>query len=275
MSMLIDSGAQAMAFRPPPAEDLTEEERRRLRATLAGVVESWRGGIEVGLRVAELRQPSETLTLDEQPGDVHFRAGAAPVALSLSREAAVSLLCVNLGSAMPETPGSRLSDLDLALLDAWAARALPELVTAVGGGPAGQVLRRRGTEPGNALLAELTFAGGMRAGTVTIGVELARPRSAAAPDTLGDHPELLLGAGMSVEAAIVTDAVPLTELVTLEHGDVLLLGQKDAVAAELTAGEAVVAEGRPGARAGMRALRIKGGVLTDGDDRLGENSDGF
>lgn len=273
--MLLGPGAEMAAFRPPPVEDLTGVQLRRLRATLVGVIDSWRGALEIGLRVGDLLQPREARAAGSAPDGVHVRAGAAPVALSLTPEAAASLLCVNLGSTMPDEPATRLSELDLALLDAWATRALPELVSALGGGTAGEVLRGRPAEIEGAIGVELAFAGERPAGALRIGPALARPRASVSGETLGDHPALLLEAGLMVQAAIASDPLPITDLLTLEQGDVLLFGDKTGVEAALTAGEAVVAEGRPGARAGMRAFRIEGGVLTEREDSLGETSDGF
>lgn len=279
--MLIDQDANVAAFRPPPVEELTDEERGRLRETVGGVVEAWRGGVEIGLEVGGVRQVQAGDDAGEAPGDVWFVAQGAPVALGLSQEAAAGLLCVNLGAPMRDTSDPNLSEIDCALLDAWASRALPELVNALGAGPAGKALRRNTRPPdltakaGGAVAADLTFAAGRRAGTILIGAEIARANEGEPCETFADHLNLLLHAGLRVDAHIVAEAVPLRELLALETGDVLLLGDKATVLAELTAGEGAVASGRPGARAGRRAIRIEGDVLADREDRLGETSDGF
>lgn len=282
MRVLIDQCVEVAAFRPPPVEQLTESECSRLIAVLAGVVDGWRGAVEVGIRLGEFEQhnadPGPTSVAD----DLWFHASATPIALGLTPEAAVSLLCVNLGAEMPAAPDAELTAVDLALLEVWAGRAVSELATALGAGPAGEVVRRRGT-PGE-LIAEtqdvvvsagLTFSGGMPAGAVLVGAEVARTREKRPPVRLGDRPGLLLQARLTVNATIATDPVPLCELLSLEKGDVLLLGDKAGIEATLTASECVVASGRPGAQEGTRALRIMGGLLIEREHRLGEISDGF
>lgn len=276
--MLIDDCGAIAAFRPPPVEQLSEGERRRLRARLAGVVDTWRGAAEIGLRLRELHQGQEIPEPVEGGADVWFHVARLPLALGLTPRAAVSLLCVNLGAKMPEEPDTALSEVDLALLDAWAARALPPLVGALDAGPAGEVQRRPRAPQydGDAVVADLTFAAEMPAGRLVIGREIARKdRDSTAGERLGQHPELLLHARIQAHASITSEPVPICELLSLERGDVLLLGDKTTIEAELTAGSSVVATGRPGAREGVRALRIKGAVLNDSEDRLGATSDGF
>ncbi|MFW6437597.1 MAG: FliM/FliN family flagellar motor switch protein [Armatimonadota bacterium] len=275
--MLIDDAGGIKPYCPPSVEELTDSECRRLRTTVASVVESWRGAPEIGMRVGGLHRGHRLTAVDDDSSAVCFAADKLPVELRLSPDAAVSLLCVNLGARMAEQPDTRLSEVDLALLDAWAARALPALVDALDAGPGGEIRRRpagSGREDGS-VAVELTFAGTMVAGWIVIGGELARMDRGRGGDTLGEHPELLLHARIGVEARIVSEPVPMPELLSLECGDVLLLGDKTAIKAELTAGDAVVAAGRPGARDGVRALRIKGAVLNDREDRLGATSDGF
>lgn len=264
--MLIDHCGEPAAFRPPPVEALTPDEHRQLRETLDGVVESWSGARQIGMQVLRLREHERAA---DEAADVWFRASGLPLALGLTARAAASLLCVNLGAQMPSAPETRLSEIDRALLDAWASRTLPALAEALGAGPTGEVTSDAGEsarfamEQERFVAAELTFAGEVSAGMITIATELARgPRDRPAL-TLGDHADLLLQASLTVEATIVAEPVPLPELLSLECGDVLLLGDKTAVEAHLSAGEAVVAAGRPGAREGMRALRLRGAVLTD------------
>jgi flagellar motor switch/type III secretory pathway protein FliN len=273
---LIEAAGKVVKFHPPPVEQLTAEECRLLRATLGEVLGSWQGAAEIGLRVTEVRRCDEASAM-AQPGGVCFSAATPSVHLCLSPEGAACLLCVILGAPIPETPQTRLSGIDRALLHAWAQRALPELAGALGAGPAGEVLRT--TRPphgrGPAVLVEMQSAGQSHAGFIVLPVELVRRREVADGGTLGDHPHLLHQAHLQLRATIPTEAVPLRDLLALESGDVLLLGSKAAVRAELTAGSSVIAKGRPGARAGMRAVRLKGGALTDGDDRSGETSDGF
>jgi flagellar motor switch/type III secretory pathway protein FliN len=279
LSVLVDADANVAAFRPPPVTALSDEECRKLRATLAGVVESWRGGIETGLRVPRIHQPGEDEGCGHE-GDLWFRAGAAPIALALSPAAAAAILCVNLGAPMPDEPDGALSEIDLRLLDAWAERAVSELAGALAGGPPGEVLRRTSPPPDiigqqkPQVRAELTFAGEMRAGEIHLAADLARRRWGASA-RLGDSPEVLLQARLDVGAAIAAEPVPLPDLLALEEGDVLLLGPKNSVEAELVAGETVVAAGRPGARMGMRALRVTGGPLTEREEQREETSDGF
>ncbi len=280
--MLMQADARVAAFRPPPVEELSDEERRRLRSTLAGVVDSWRGAIEVGLHVAELRRQDEPpVGAEAADGGPWFRTGAAPVALGLTPAAAVSLLCVSLGARMPVEAETRLSEMDLRLLGAWAGRAVPELVAALGAGAPGEVLQRAecprelGAKSGSVIVAELTFAAELPAGAIVLGAELARKRDAARRVTLGDDPTALLAASVTAEAVIATDGVPLSELLAIEVGDVLLLGDKGAVEAQVMAADAVVARARPGARAGLRALRVTGGVLNDHAGRPEDASDGF
>ncbi|MGM0494600.1 MAG: FliM/FliN family flagellar motor switch protein [Armatimonadota bacterium] len=282
--MLIDHCGDAAVFVPPPVEELTPEERGRLRSRLVGVVESWRGAMEIGMRVATLCQHRDAAGIASGDGVTWFRAGGAPVMVGVTSPAAVGLICVNLGEDVPEKPDTRLTQLDLALLDAWADRAVRDLVAALNAGSAGEILRRIdapgeiAAEWGPVVSAELTFAGEMPAGVIAIGESVAHRHTRATRGpvtTLGDRPELLWQAKVTVEAAITAEPVPLPELLTLECGDVLLLGQKTALGAALSAGETVVAEGRPGAREGLRAVRIKGAVLTDREDGLGETSDGF
>ncbi|MFP4248424.1 MAG: FliM/FliN family flagellar motor switch protein [Armatimonadota bacterium] len=282
--MLIDHCGEPTVFTPPPVEELTPAERGRLRSRLVGVVESWRGAMEIGMRVATLCQHRDAARVASGDGVTWFRAGGAPVMVGLTSPAAVGLICVSLGADVPENPDTHLTALDLALLDAWADRAVRELVAALDAGSAGEILRQADA-PGEiaaewraVVVADLTLAEEIHAGVIVVGEEIARQhtRGTGAPvTTLRDRPELLLQANVTVEAAIRSEPVPLPELLTLECGDVLLLGQKTALKAALSAGEAVVAEGRPGAREGMRAVRTKGAVLTDREDGLGETSDGF
>ncbi|MFW5867494.1 MAG: FliM/FliN family flagellar motor switch protein [Armatimonadota bacterium] len=276
--MLIEHCGKAELFRPPPVERLTERERGRLRTTLTRVVDSWRGAAEIGLRPGEMHSGGDAECCSDRTDELWFRAGGTTVVLGLTPHAAISLLCVNLGAKMPEAPEPALSAVDLALIDAWAARALPALVSALNAGPCGEIRRGPGSEAlgqGATVTAGLTFAGEMAAGRIIIGSEIARHDGETAGGTLGDYPDLVMHTRLTVQATIVAEAVPIPELLELECGDVLLLGDKKAVEAELRAGDSVVAAGRPGAREGVRALRIKGAVLNDREDRLGATSDGF
>lgn len=278
MTVLREAGAQVEALRPPPVEELTVGERGRLRAALGGAVESWPRADAIGLRVAQLRRAAAPEVGD---GGAWFRAAGAPVALGLTPRAAVSLVCVSLGAAMPAEPKDRLSGMDVAVLEAWAGRALPALAEALGVGPAEELERVRGCPRGLAgvegevVVGELAFAGEVPAGTILVAAEHARGGEAGGRATLGDHPGALLRARVMAEAVIRTGGVALAELLALEVGDVLVLGPKGEVEAQLVAGGAVVGAGRPGARGGARAVRIGGCAPGEDASRPGGTADGF
>lgn len=275
--MLIEANKTVATFRPPPVEELSAGERRRLRAALAGVVASWGGSSSLGLLVGDPRRQDEVPAHYAGPW---FRATGAPVGLGLTPEAAVSLLCANLGAPMPTAPSTHLSELDLALLNTWATQALQELATGLAAGPVGQVLRvpdyPQDLAAGSCsvVVAELTFASDMPAGVIVVDAAIARRREPSDPATIGDEPTVLLDATVTAEA-IIRATVRLDELLTLEVGDVLILGDKTTVEAELVAADEVMARARPGARGERRALRVTSGLLSDHVGRRGELSDGI
>lgn len=276
--MLLEAHADATAFRPPAVEELTDAERRSLRSKLADVVEGWPGAAETGLRVAAVTRLSSGQVREEEDCAVWFRTAGAPVALGLTAEAAVGLLRANLGAPVEADASAALTELDLALLDAWAAQALPEVASTLFGRPSGEVLRQ-GDAPddlaggGALLVAELIHAGERAAGVLLLGEELLPQQTPLDRTTVGDEPGLLLNATLDVEALIATDGVPVAELLQIEPGDVLVLGDKQAVEARLAVGEMLLARARPGARSGVRALRITEDVINEAG-RSGDVTDG-
>ena len=277
--MLLEAHADATAFRPPAVEELTDAERRSLRAKLGEVVEGWPGGAEIGVQVSAVtRIPPGAQFREGDHCAAWYRTAGAAVALGLHADAAVRLLCANLGAPVDADAPGTLSELDLALLDAWAAQALPEVASTLFGRPSGEVLR-----PGNApddlagggalLVAELMHAGERAAGVLLLGEELLPQQTPLDRTTLGDDPGLLLNATLDVEALIATDGVPVAELLQIEPGDVLVVGDKQAVEARLAVGEMLLARARPGARSGVRALRITEDVINEAG-RSGDVTDG-
>jgi len=277
--LLLEPGeARIERFRPPAADAPSARERERLRGRIEGAVGRWRWATELGLRVTGLEAPARP----DAGAAVCWRAEAAPLVLMLEAEPAAALVCLSVGAEPPSRPETRLSAVDVAVLDLWARRALAAVGTALDGAVTGEVqrvsvgVRADGDEP--MIAATLAWAGERPAGRLLVGPAPARgerePRAA-----LGDRPGALLGAPVRLGARIDGPELPLAELLTLGKGDVVLLGRKTAVEVALDAGDVTVATGRPGSQGGRMAVRLSwtwealeragdmteaGGEMTDG-----------
>lgn len=277
--MLVDPGeARVERFRPPAADAPSARERERLRARLEGAVGRWRWATELGLRIAGLEAPSRA----NAGGAICWRAEAAPLALMLEAEPAAALVCLNVGAELPEAPQTRLSEVDAAVLDLWARRALTAVGAALDGALTGEVRRLAAGEAAHGdqplIAATLAWAGERSAGSLLAGAALAQRQSEPGV-ALGARPEALLDAPVRLGARIDGPELPLAELLTLSEGDVVLLGRKTAIEVALAAADVTVATGRPGAQGGRMAVRLSwtcdalqragemteaGGEMTDG-----------
>jgi len=277
--VLLEADTAVSEFRPPPVEELTEPEQRSLRSTLAAVIGGWPAAGEIAVQVTRVRRAHATDVADDVFSDgVWFRAAGGPVALGLTAEAAARVVCGSLGAGAGTDLRTQLSELDLAVLGAWAAQALREVLTGVGRSP-GEVLRSSAPPeqlagPAGGLVAELSFSGWATGAMLLLGEELLLQRRPGVGETVGDSPGPLLNAELAAEALIVTAGVPVSDLLQIEPGDVLVVGEKQAVEARLMAGSVFVARARPGARSGVRALRIIDSISSEDGVRQGDATDG-
>lgn len=100
------------------------------------------------------------------------------------------------------------------------------------------------------------------AGLVVVARDRVRSRSEGGGRTLASAPGALLGASVALDAVVGGPFVPLSELLQIEPGDVLLLGPKAQAEATLQEGGRRFAVGRPGAKSGRRALRLIDGTVS-------------
>ncbi len=270
--MLLEPGEAKIApFRPPAADAPSARERERLRARLEGAVGRWRWATELGLRVTGL----EAACGADAGGAICWRADGAPLVLTLEAEPAAALVCLSVGAELPQAPETRLSEVDGAVLDVWARRALTAVGAALDGAVMGEVQRIPAGAAADAdqpmVAAMLAWAGERPAGTLLVGrapAQAQREPGAA----LGDRPGALLGAPVRLAARIDGPELPLAELLTLGEGDVVLLGRKAAIEVSLAAGDVTVATGRPGAQGARMAVRLS--WTCDALERAGEMTDG-
>ncbi len=255
--MLVEPGqARFEPLRPPAADTPNTRERARLRARLDGGVGRWRWATELGLRLTAIEAPA----CADGTALLCWRAEAMPLALTLEAEVAAALVCLSLGAEPPDELQTRLSSVDLAVLDVWARHALAAIGMALDGAVTGEVRRvsteARADDGDEAMIAaKLAWAGERPAGRLLVGLEAALGEREVGT-ALGDRPGALLGAPVSLTARIEGPELPLAELLTLGTGDVVLLGRKSAIEVALTAGDVTVARGRPGAQAGRMAVRL-------------------
>lgn len=257
--MLLDDQASVKPFRPPAVETLTLRERSHLRDRLEGGVARWRWATELGLRVTALDQDAGSGAGDDRL--VGWYARLQPVALWLHAEPAAAIVCLSVGAPLPRQLQSRLTAVDLAVLDLWARQALGALVTVLDESPVGEVARidqHAGAlwddeEP--MMRAKLTWAGERAAGVIAVGSRLARSPRETGP-TLGDFPGVLAQAPVTLEARLDGPRLALADLLTLQCGDVVLLGKKTAVEVGFYTGDMIIARGRPGARGSRMAVRL-------------------
>jgi len=258
--VLLDDHASIRLFRPPAVEALTARERSRLRDRLEGGVARWRWATELGLRVTALDQVGAGSRADDDQL-VGWCARLQPLALWLHPELAAAIVCLSVGAPLPRQPQSRLTEVDLAVLDLWAHQALGVLGSALDEpliGEVDHIDQHAGASCGDKkpmVLAELTWAGERPAGALLIASRPARFTRETGP-TLGDFPEVLAQAPVTLDARLDGPRLALADLLTLGCGDVVLLGRKAAVEVGLFAGDTMVARGRPGARGSRMAVRL-------------------
>lgn len=261
MRMLYED-VQAARFRPPAEHLLTGDERTRLRVALSAVVDALPGATELGLRLTGIDQRE----LAAEACAIHYRGGE--MMLALCPRAAAGLVCYALGGAV--SPGSEvaLSEIDLALLDAWAGEALPTLGRSLAIAVPEVVRCRPGTPDGCVAVAELCFAGDEPAGMVVFDAGTTRRRGER-EGTLGDDASCLRDVKARVAVEIPEVRLTLVELLGIGPGDVLVLGRKSEMRGEMRAGALLLGSGRPGARSGSRALRL---VKSDTEQQRAEQS---
>ncbi|MGD9498211.1 MAG: FliM/FliN family flagellar motor switch protein [Armatimonadota bacterium] len=258
--MLLNDDRRVEPFRPRGVHELSGAERSLLHTRLTAAIDGWPWAAELGLRLTSLAPAGG----DGAPacGAVHYAAAPASPRLVLEAELAVALVCLSLGGAPPDDGEPTLSAVDLAVLDLWAHRALRAVERELDV-PAYASVRRLGTDelaaPGSGaslLVGTLTWAGERPAGRLLLPAALGR-RAAADGRRLGDSPDALIAAPVTLAAQIGVAPVPLAELLALQPGDVLLLGHKGAVEVTLQTGSMAVAVGRPGAHGGLMAVRVR------------------
>jgi len=258
--VLLDADRPVEPFRPPGLDELSAAERAGLRSRLTGAVDGWRWATELGLRLTSLDQAAE----GPSPGDaaIAYVAHDAPLALAVEPEPAVAVVCLSLGGSPPTGPSPALSAVDLAVLDLWARGALGGIARALDVPAGGEARRlRSGERPappdaGPLLAASLSWAGDRPAGWLLIPARLGRREPDAGGPTLGEAPAALLEAPVALAAHIDGPALPLSELLTLEPGDLVLLGRKSSVEVTLGVADTTLAAGRPGAQGDRMAVRI-------------------
>ncbi len=279
MTVLVDVDQNVAPFRPPPVEALSDEQQRLLQTRLSGAVESWAGALSIGLRVARVSREPTAREAGALQADLWYHTGGASVAVGLTGICAASLLCVNLGGPAPDDARPSFTEIDLALLDAWAQRSLSQVARALDADAPVSVSRGGGLPDDLAdeaiIVAELTFAADRPAGVVVLDPELTPQHRGEPSARLADYPEHLLSAAIRADAIITTEPVPIRDLLQLEPGDVLLVGDQDEIRAQVRAGGSTMAAGRPGARADLRAVRITGGAARDDEDAPRETADGL
>ncbi|MEA3402464.1 MAG: FliM/FliN family flagellar motor C-terminal domain-containing protein [Armatimonadota bacterium] len=266
-AVLMDPDTPVEPFRPRPVEDLSSAEWSRLRSRLAGAVAGWRRSTETGLRLDEMRRVAGE---PPSPEGVWYVAGGVPLALCLDRTLSAALVCLSLGSPPPDEPQDKLTETDLAVLDVWAREAVPEVAGALdaSAGPPTRVTAAeaaelmRGEEP--LAVGDLRWASGRPGGAVVVARALARSDAEADGRALADYPDALLRAPVAVDAVVAGPELPLAELLSLEAGDVVLLGLKSEVQVTLSVGGTAAAVGRPGVQGGKMAVRITRGPDTTG-----------
>lgn len=202
-------------------------------------------------------------------GLVWYEAGSGEVALGLEPGFAVAMVCRSLGAPLREDVPRELSEVDLAVLDVWAREALTILAQAVMDGAAPTVRRVQSPSLQGAIaVAELYWASGRSAGTIALSCDLADDREQGR--SLAQAPGLLADVAVRLEATIGGPRLHLAEVIDLEPGDAVRLGQKGDVMVTLSAGGRIVASGRPGVQDRCLAVRVQqgpgGDVMQQGGD---------
>lgn len=256
--MLLDDNDRYERYVPPAADDLNASEWARLRSRLSGVVDGWAWSTETGLRLADIER------LDDMPTDggrVWYEAQDEPLALGLTETLSDALVALTLGGGVPDGPRAKLTGVDLAVLDLWAGRALEAVAGALALAPTR--VRRFGGPPAGMSVAEpplagvrLQWAGKADGGRLVVGLSAVRGGDTEERARLGERPGPLLEVAVRVAARMRGPDLSLADVVELEVGDVIVMGDKDEVRVDLHVGEARVAHGRPGVRGGQMAVRV-------------------
>ena len=263
--MLMEPSEAVAAYVPPPVNALSEAECERVRSRLAGAVDGWDGAFETGLRLECLRLIEEVEGLRVIEGEIEYAAVDVGISLSLPSVVCSALICVSLGAPVDDAERP-LTEVDLAILDLWAHKALRGVAVAMGTQTPGIVARRGGAmrrlfEEGAVVAGELGCPGvcgeDQSAGLLGMEREMVLKSGGTAGPTLAETPEVLLGGIVRLEAMIAGPSLSIRELVGMEEGDVLLLGPKDETEAALPLHGRKLAVGRPGAQSGRRAVRLR------------------
>ncbi len=275
--MLIESGSDVERYLPPSVDELTAPEQERLLSRLSDAVEAWDGTVETGLCLEQLITVEGVHALPALDAAVEYCASEAGVALALPPALCGALVNLTLG-APAEGPKRKLTATDLAILDLWARKAVHGIVQVLSAGVQDKTVRRRGAiqrlaREGDMVIGQLTWAAAdeERAGLVVFPKELATSREEdGGRVTLADTPQALLRGTVRMEAMIGGPALPMRELLGVEAGDVLLLGRKRDVEAELCLEGRRLAVGRPGGKSTSRAIRIRGKETADQTEAINE-----
>lgn len=253
--MLLGPDAEVTPLRPPAADEPAERQLRELAAALSSALATWGGAGLMGMQLAQVTRASAPDQLCAAAGAVAWRMQALGVALPPAL--AASLVCLSLGG-QPDDEGGPLTGLDLAVLDIWARRALGAVAERLelepGAAERASIAEMRAEWPGPTAVAHVPSAAGEA--LLLLGWDqVARVRGAGGP-RLGDHPGLLRGLRVPVEARLGGADLPLADLLAAAEGDVVMLGGQADAAVGLYVGGHRIARGRPGVRSGKMAMKV-------------------
>ncbi len=265
--MLVEQpDGRARPLRPPAVNDLPAPALHSLGTKVSDAVRGWPQSAEAALAISPFETFGDATLAD---GLVWYEAGSGEVALGLEPGFAVAMVCRSLGAPLREDVPPELSEVDLAVLDVWARKALAILAQAVMDGAAPAVRRVQSPSLQDTIaVAELSWASGRRAGTIALSRDLADDREQCR--SLAQAPELLADVAVRLEATIGGPRLRLAQVIDLEPGDAVRLGRKGDVTVTLSADGCMVASGRPGVQDRCLAVRVQQGP---GDDVMQQGGD--